>query len=583
MTRHSRPEVEALRGMAAAGTGGVRLVAAVGEGPFYAGIDRAPAGTLLEATLCFLPRRDYREIVVASGSGRHLPALDLGGGFRVGVVPGIWCLTGAGRTGSSGPRPGPGEDDDLLTAEDVAGLMVEGAGTRVLSNHQNAPWWVRIEELLGRIAIQAGFDWQTGRRTQAVARTLIVVDDVYLGIEAARVEGEEVPSAWKQRDLEDRFSRLPSLLAGCGADLVVLCGSRERAEALVAGRFLAAFAGGGTDGSRLGRFPALGLPEAAVSVMAGMGGETPWGENLRGAPVDLDLRSVLRKVAPTRPGGPLRELERLVGVEDVKRQVRGLWVDASARARRRSLGLASAGDTGLHTVLLGNPGTGKTTVARILAGIWAELGLLPTRKLVEVTRADLVAEYVGQTAPRTREVCERALGGVLFIDEAYGLARGGPQDFGREAIEELLRWMSERKGELAVVAAGYPEPMRRFLAANEGFARRFARHILFPDYRDEELLEIVHRTAARHDDRVEPEADPVILGRLAALREGCARVGQAFGNAGEAEKLLAAAQSARNWRLRNREDAGREEWTRLTAEDFGTARVDLPGEGASWN
>jgi stage V sporulation protein K len=141
-------------------------------------------------------------------------------------------------------------------------------------------------------------------------------------------------------------------------------------------------------------------------------------------------------------------------------------------------------------IFKGNPGTGKTTVARILGRAFARMGLLSKGHLVEVERADLVGEYIGHTAQKTREVVKKALGGILFIDEAYSLARGGEKDFGKEAIDTLVKAMEDNKDDLILILAGYKGEMENFLRSNPGLRSRFPIHLEFPDYKIEELVEI---------------------------------------------------------------------------------------------
>jgi len=185
----------------------------------------------------------------------------------------------------------------------------------------------------------------------------------------------------------------------------------------------------------------------------------------------------------------LRELDGLVGLAGVKHHVREIQAFTAIQLRRMEQGLAREA-TGLHMVFTGNPGTGKTTVARLLGRLFKEMGILPRGHMVEVERADLVGEYIGHTAQRTREVIGQALGGVLFIDEAYSLARGGDKDFGKESIDCLVRAMEEHRGELLLILAGYPLEMEWFLVQNPGLRSRFPTVIRFPDYCAEELLAI---------------------------------------------------------------------------------------------
>lgn len=183
----------------------------------------------------------------------------------------------------------------------------------------------------------------------------------------------------------------------------------------------------------------------------------------------------------------MEQLEALVGLESVKKDVKSLINLIKVRKLRSENGLPNAAMS-LHMVFLGNPGTGKTTVARLLSGIYAAIGVLSKGQLIEVDRSGLVAGYVGQTALKTQEVIQSALGGVLFIDEAYSLASGGENDFGRESIETILKAMEDHRDDLIVIVAGYDEPMERFINSNPGLQSRFNKYMYFPDYTGEQLL-----------------------------------------------------------------------------------------------
>ena len=173
----------------------------------------------------------------------------------------------------------------------------------------------------------------------------------------------------------------------------------------------------------------------------------------------------------------------------MKQRVRSLLDEMAVDEQRRAGGMKVA-TRSRHLVFTGNPGTAKTTVARLLARIYRSVGLLSSGHVVEVQRADLVGEYIGQTAPKTRAVCEKAMGGVLFIDEAYELAPRTDDDYGAEAIAELLTQMENHRDELIVIAAGYPKQMDDFLDANPGMRSRFANRVEFPDYSNDELARI---------------------------------------------------------------------------------------------
>jgi len=187
----------------------------------------------------------------------------------------------------------------------------------------------------------------------------------------------------------------------------------------------------------------------------------------------------------------MEELNRLIGMNEVKRKIKEISNWVTFTKMRISQGL-KADEISLHMIFSGNPGTGKTTVARIVATIYKALGVLEKGHLVEVGRSDLVAEYVGQTAVKTMNKLKEAENGVLFIDEAYSLTRSGGNDFGIEAVDTLVKCMEDKRKNLVVILAGYPKEMKIFLQSNPGLQSRFKFHIKFPDYTIEELIEI-HR------------------------------------------------------------------------------------------
>ena len=271
----------------------------------------------------------------------------------------------------------------------------------------------------------------------------------------------------------------------------------------------------------------------------------------------------------------MAELDELVGLATVKKDVKSLTNLIKVRKLREENGLPNAAMS-LHMVFLGNPGTGKTTVARLMAGLYAAIGALSKGQLVEVDRSGLVAGYVGQTALKTQEVIQSALGGVLFIDEAYSLASGGENDFGREAIETLLKAMEDHRDDLVVIVAGYDEPMEKFINSNPGLQSRFNKYMYFPDYNGQELMDMFRINCKKNGYVMTPEAEEYAQAFFDDLYENR---DDNFGNGRDVRNRFEDVVSRQADRLAVMESPTKDDLMTITREDF-ILKAEEPAEPA---
>lgn len=261
----------------------------------------------------------------------------------------------------------------------------------------------------------------------------------------------------------------------------------------------------------------------------------------------------------------LDSLDAMTGLDSVKAQVHRLAALVQIGQIRKARGL-KVPNVGRHMVFEGAPGTGKTTVARLIAQLYRELGLLSKGQLVEVQRADLVAGYVGQTAQKTEEKVRSALGGILFIDEAYALSKpNSPNDFGAEAIETLLKMMEDHRDDLCVIAAGYPEQMDTFLDSNPGLRSRFGTILHFDNYDGAQLTDILLEMARNMDYTIDKETEDYLRKRLDAL---VADPPKGFANGRTVRTWLEKAIANQAQRLISQDDIGDADLTRLEIRDF---------------
>ena len=261
-----------------------------------------------------------------------------------------------------------------------------------------------------------------------------------------------------------------------------------------------------------------------------------------------------------------KELEEYIGLDTVKKEVESLINLVSVQKLRKENGLP-LNDLSLHMVFSGNPGTGKTMIARFMARVYKCLGILSKGQLVEVDRGGLVAGYVGQTAIKTGEVIQKALGGVLFIDEAYALTSRGGTDYGQEAVDTLLKAMEDHREDLVVIVAGYTELMEAFVKSNPGLESRFNRFVHFPDYTVQEMLDIFDMRCRKSGYELAGDARELLKSLLAL----CSLDVEGFGNARGVRNLFERAVSAQADRLAGQAKVTREQLMLLTADDIRVA------------
>ena len=308
------------------------------------------------------------------------------------------------------------------------------------------------------------------------------------------------------------------------------------------------------------RSPAQETAVATASQSSGLLGAIPGQRTTEQSP----LVTAPEPEQPARTSkAVLGELDTLVGLESVKREVRALTDMIEVGRRRQQAGLKAA-SARRHLVFTGSPGTGKTTVARLYGEILASLGVLEKGHLVEVSRVDLVGEHIGSTAIRTQEAFDRARGGVLFIDEAYALSpEDSGRDFGREAIDTLVKLMEDHREAVVVIVAGYTAEMERFLSVNPGVASRFSRTITFSDYVPEELLRIVEQQAEEHEYRLAEGASEALVKYFTAIPKG-----PAFGNGRTARQTFEAMVERHAGRVAQLAEPSTDDLTLLYEEDL---------------
>ncbi|MCM2674658.1 stage V sporulation protein K [Alkalicoccobacillus plakortidis] len=258
------------------------------------------------------------------------------------------------------------------------------------------------------------------------------------------------------------------------------------------------------------------------------------------------------------------QLKQYVGLDEVKRLVKEIYAWLYMNQRRELQGLKTNKQV-LHMIFKGNPGTGKTTVARVIARFFHDMKVLSKGHFIEAERADLVGEYIGHTAQKTRDLIKQASGGVLFIDEAYSLARGGEKDFGKEAIDTLVKGMEDKLHDFILILAGYSKEMDHFLSLNPGLPSRFPITIDFPNYSTQELMEMIHGMARERDYQLSKDAEQLVRDHIKHIR---VENEATFSNGRYMRNLIEKAVRHQAVRLMKYHLYERQALISLTAEDF---------------
>lgn len=317
-------------------------------------------------------------------------------------------------------------------------------------------------------------------------------------------------------------------------------------------------------------------PEVSRSEPVRTGRDTVRNEKKPGSPefqeietevlTDTEFR-VQTQAQPEEPKEPeksgMEELEELIGLKTVKHDVEELIGLAKVRKMREEKGMKAV-PVSLHLVFSGNPGTGKTTVARILAKLYKEIGILTTGQLIETDRSGLVAGYVGQTAIKTAKKIEEAMGGVLFIDEAYTLNQEG-ENFGQEAIDTILKAMEDHRDKFIVIVAGYTDLMKAFIESNPGLRSRFNKFFEFPDYTVDELQDIFKMQCKKYQYKLTEEAEAAVREEIIRLE---AAKGENFANAREVRNLFERIITNQASRVADLEDVDEEMLSTITIDDL---------------
>jgi hypothetical protein len=569
---------------------------------FPAGLGRAPSHTLLESVLSYLPANIPDHVWVLSAADERLPQeMRIGQPSRkLCELNSAWVFRGDGRKSAAAPLPPVASRPMSESIRPQSSIR-----TRPSSFDQRfmcelgGGWASTVEKVAELVEAACGV-----RRTQDICfqdtsrpkgRILLILDERLLW-KITRQELTNIGNgALGAIDIRERLNRrlndVPRLLKesvalGTPADLIVLAQAQTTARLFREGRMVnqqmaveyhrSQPHGQQPDLAKVDeRFLALRWPITVdnACTMPRWDKAHPLSSYFQGVNTDGNMYMNLVQATPNLPPAPLTELEQLIGLQRVKTEVRGVFNGLKLAADRERHNLPPLEDVRRHMVFAGNPGTGKTRVARIIGHLYARQGILSGDNFTEVTDKDLIGEVIGETPRKCEEVFERATGGVLFIDEAYQLRPRGDNDFAHIVVTAMVRWMTNRPRDLAFILAGYSREMRDFLNANAGLASRLT-EIQFDDYTDDELMLIAQSKLDDTKERFDAGAEAAFRSRIASHRAECARdASSRFANGREVENLLNACRTAQASRLYGpgRSEPTAETLSTITTDDVGNA------------
>jgi Cdc6-like AAA superfamily ATPase len=563
------------------------------ETVYFVGASRSdPPRTLLDAALSVLAGPRYARVIVATQAGGHMPDWTVSG-KKIGRVSGVWLLRGEAFSEGAARAAQP----PRRYMPDLSGLARPRPGDRFVRQTPHEEYLKRAFGVIQEIARQLGSYWDEQNREffkvdPAAERILVVVDAHAIAPSVRDLPGflAHYPEAEQQaRDsnlarLESAFRSLPELCRALGADIALLAPSQTAAARLAQpdeGFVVACLRSRRSANSQETAVPAqsfdqiephlpkLSWPGATVVNAPQLADLCAFGDFYPRASASMPLYDLLRRVPPRKPQDPVERFEQdFVGMDEVKLKI-GKIVDVlKANATKRALG-ANVEPPVLSAAFIGNPGTGKTTAARLLARIYRETGMVRTDTFIHTTRQDLVGPYIGHTEKIIKDLLEEAKGGVLLIDEAHGLAGEG-NDFGQHVIRALLPVLANPPFDPVIFVAGYPKEMDKFFNMDPGLKGRFLREnrFHFTDYTDPEMVQILHKMISQKGYRESGDLEAALLTAVMRERRAILQEGDIFANGRVAEHILRRAEARQARRINAQSSIGLEEAMTLIADDF---------------